>query len=851
MAEKTNTCSFGELLKTSCHELNYTRSCGLKQLACFDKDTQTVYLWRAGLLEHHGENMTICFHHEQMFGNVFERYATKCCGILNSHRRKTQGSKKVTLHMAQQLIAKNFDVQPGLMLCRHCITTYENLISASSPNTEAEETSMEVALDDTTYNVHSTPKKRLNISLETIDVSPVKLHSVAQHSRSTSAQKKFDQVIDSYKSTIAEAYNVSKNVLDTSDSVFEESEAQSKAAELDRLHAAMREKLKIASYPEKIQILTLVPDKWSREYASKQFDVSEYSIRTARELKKVNGILAKPEPKRGKMLPQKTLDLVQSFYEDDEYSRQMPGKKNYVSIGRKEHKQKRLVLCNLSELYTSFKDKYPNLKIGFSKFCTLRPKWCVLAGPSGTHSVCVCSIHQNAILLVDAVNWECTYKDLIEKVVCDSDNKICMMHRCESCPGSAALKKFLDQELSHLDMDSEFHYSQWQTTDRAALVTLITTFEEYKEILINSINKLTRHSYLAKAQARYVKSKKESLDAKEVMALGDFAENYQYLIQDEIQSFHWSKEYCTLHPLVIYYKDGDGSLQQYSLCFISDDNTHDTSFVHKIQRLLVEFLKQRLPSVTKIYYVSDGCGGQYKNYKNFLNLCCHKEDFSIEAEWIFFATSHGKSPCDGIGGAVKRHAAKRSLQRPLNNQILNYRAMLEVCQEEMKSIIFFSFSKEDMLEEREQMEKRFKEGKTVPGTRSSHHFIPQSASQIGHKLCSEDVSFADIHDFKIPTRVDIGDIAPSSYISCVYNSLWWVGLVSKVDEEEGEVYVQFMHPHGPRKTFNWPQAGDSCYVPIKDIVCAIQVPTTITGRTYKICDEDYNKIIDAFVKLHS
>ena len=29
-----------------------------------------------------------------------------------------------------------------------------------------------------------------------------------------------------------------------------------------------------------------------------------------------------------------------------------------------------------------------------------------------------------------------------------------MMHCCESCPGSAGLKKFLDDELSHLDMDS-------------------------------------------------------------------------------------------------------------------------------------------------------------------------------------------------------------------------------------------------------------------------------------------------------------------------------------------------------------------------------------------------------------
>ena len=71
----------------------------------------------------------------------------------------------------------------------------------------------------------------------------------------------------------------------------------------------------------------------------------------------------------------------------------------------------------------------------------------------------------------------------------------------ESYPGSAALKKFLDDDLSHLDMDSEYH-CQWQTTDCAALATLKTKFKEYKELLLDSINNLTRHSYLAKAQAR-------------------------------------------------------------------------------------------------------------------------------------------------------------------------------------------------------------------------------------------------------------------------------------------------------------------------------------------------------------
>ena len=35
----------------------------------------------------------------------------------------------------------------------------------------------------------------------------------------------------------------------------------------------------------------------------------------------------------------------------------------------------------------------------------------------------------------------------------------------------------------------------------------------------------------------------------------------------------------------------------------------------------------------------------------------------MDAEWIFFATSHGKSPCDDVGGFVKHYVVKHSLQK--------------------------------------------------------------------------------------------------------------------------------------------------------------------------------------------
>ena len=51
------------------------------------------------------------------------------------------------------------------------------------------------------------------------------------------------------------------------------------------------------------------------------------------------------------------IDIVQSFYHDDKYSRQLPRKKDCVSIRKKKYKQKRLVLSKMHELYVVFKEK--------------------------------------------------------------------------------------------------------------------------------------------------------------------------------------------------------------------------------------------------------------------------------------------------------------------------------------------------------------------------------------------------------------------------------------------------------------------------------------------------------------
>ena len=102
---------------------------------------------------------------------------------------------------------------------------------------------------------------------------------------------------------------------------YDKNDMQKKVNVLVRLHEAMQEKLKTASYSEPIQILTLVPDKWSQMYCSECFNVFEYLVWTSHEIKKVGGMLAKSAPKKKKTITTETLHLVKNVYEDGNFSR--------------------------------------------------------------------------------------------------------------------------------------------------------------------------------------------------------------------------------------------------------------------------------------------------------------------------------------------------------------------------------------------------------------------------------------------------------------------------------------------------------------------------------------------------
>ena len=119
-------------------------------------------------------------------------------------------------------------------------------------------------------------------------------------------------------------------------------------------------------------------------------------------------------------------------------------------------------------------------KIGFSIFCVLRPKWCVTVGTSETHSVSICTKHQNAKLMIAAVDKKLYYRDLMAMCVCDIQSKDCMLHHCDECPNILALKNFLTGKLrENYDQDDAIPFKEWQITDRSNLEEVELDFYDF------------------------------------------------------------------------------------------------------------------------------------------------------------------------------------------------------------------------------------------------------------------------------------------------------------------------------------------------------------------------------------
>jgi hypothetical protein len=152
----------------------------------------------------------------------------------------------------------------------------------------------------------------------------------------------------------------------------------------------------------------------------------------------------------------------------------------------------------------------------------------------------------------------------------------------------------------------------------------------------------------------------------------NFSENLPCVIQDEVACNYYHRELVSIFTVVMYRRK-DHQLLHRSYCVVCDDLTHDIMHVMSAMKeirtapdLLVEspdvFQGNSFRGARFIHYFTDGAKQHFKSRKAMWFLGQYKELFGVPAAWNFYASGHGKGPCDGIGSCLKSLVRRASLR---------------------------------------------------------------------------------------------------------------------------------------------------------------------------------------------
>ena len=301
------------------------------------------------------------------------------------------------------------------------------------------------------------------------------------------------------------------------------------------------------------------------------------------------------------------------------------------------------------------------------------------------------------------------------------------------------------------------------------------------------------------------------------------------------KGFYWQNSQATLHPFAVYYRDlSTNELRCGSYCAISDHLKHNQTTVHCFLTKLLSLIRNNLPHITNIKYFTDGVASQYKNFKALINLAFHFHNHKLTAEHNFFATSHGKSPCDGIGGTIKREAANASLRATIDNQIITPEDLYCWAQNNIKGVTLFYVPSIEIIEHERKfsLESRYSSASTVDGTRSYHCFIPQSNGCLIMKRISTDCHYDKHEFFNLDLQNDYSQYKPGKYVACFYDGNWYIGTILECSYENQDCSIKFMK----RNNLNLHWISDSrfscCWVTFKNLICIIDPPQAVgsSGR---------------------
>lgn len=186
--------------------------------------------------------------------------------------------------------------------------------------------------------------------------------------------------------------------------------------------------------------------------------------------------------------------------------------------------------------------------------------------------------------------------------------------------------------------------------------------EFYDDYFIPLAIKFYEHQWVNRRQKSAYQNMKKNIQENHVVVISDFSMNASPKMENKDAFF--AAPQITVLPYALYRKVR-GRLKFEGYIYMSDDRNHSNKFVQYTCEDLIRKLERRTgtPRASLVIHLwTDGCAGQYKNSHQFAWLAEMAQQ-GVDIRHHFFASHHGKGPCDALGAWVKNTLSRKELYK--------------------------------------------------------------------------------------------------------------------------------------------------------------------------------------------
>ncbi len=246
----------------------------------------------------------------------------------------------------------------------------------------------------------------------------------------------------------------------------------------------------------------------------------------------------------------------------------------------------------------------------------------------------VCIHHEHEVCAPCKIFYKGT-TSLWESIVCPKSefdecyNKECLYGNFTSC-GVEKLS-FYSKELDGID-DQLVEWRRYALEEtrskigkpfkKLTLVYKRTSSDEFIQYLKLKLQHFVRHNFAARWQDKHLKTCMKSFLQYCIISMEDFAKNYSFQVQNEVQSMHWHSYQISILVHITYRSNLDFDMHdedtkiliEYHF-YISNDRKHDYEFVQHCFGLHWRYISNQRLSPRWHYVWFDGCINQFKSSK--------------------------------------------------------------------------------------------------------------------------------------------------------------------------------------------------------------------------------------------